>query len=98
MHLLFNAMHISWAVTGCGDPYLVSTIGEFDAESICYRRNSTDHRGILIGYDHNAHIYLSLASTVVCCIIHRACQATPIPGYPQGVLYHTCEQAQTVVW
>ena len=90
MYLLLDAMHISGAVAGRSYPYLVSTISKIDAESMRYCGNTADHGGILIGHDHNADVYLSLASTRICWVIHHARKSTLIVGNPQeGPYYDT---------
>src|SRR5260370_7283035 len=55
MYFVLNTVDITHTITGCNNPYLVSTVNQVCGKSLRYRGNTTDHRRILITNDHNPH-------------------------------------------
>src|SRR5216683_853786 len=55
MYFVLDTVDITQTITGCNNPYLVSTVNQVCGKSLRYRGNTTDHRRILITNDHNTH-------------------------------------------
>src|SRR5436305_4032272 len=54
-HFVLKAAYIAWPIAGCGNPYLMATIGKICCKTTSHRWNTAHHWRILVCYNHDAH-------------------------------------------